>query len=171
MINGHVTHAEKDGVHVFRYYGRAEYWVAPALQHYMDEVVEAGSRGVVFDLTQAERLDSTNLGLLARMANRVRHAGGPKCIIVSTREDINSVLWSMGFDRIFDLVTEPPDFSGRTGSGPAERNVPLAQASAAELKQAMLEAHRALAGMSSRGEVEFRDVVACLERDPYGAAH
>jgi hypothetical protein len=75
----------------------------------------------------------------------------------------------MGFDRTFDMVPSgeskakaprvsvPPDVSAET----VETDSP----SANELRQTMLEAHRALIRLSDAGRLEFEPVVRCLERD------
>jgi anti-anti-sigma factor len=153
MPNGRVTHAEADGVHVLRYFGRVDYILAPAIKRFADDLVNHGAvRGWVFDLTNAEILDSTNLGLLARLG------GGGHNVIVSTSDDINSVLRSMSFDQIFDIVTAPPATGGEAAIG-------VAPPSARELGQTMLEAHRALVALSETGRIQFEDVVAALEAD------
>jgi anti-anti-sigma factor len=154
MPNGRVTHAEADGVHVLRYFGRVDYILAPAIKRFADDLVSHGDvRGWVFDLTEAEILDSTNLGLLARLGS------GGRNVIVSTSDDINSVLRSMSFDQIFDIVTAPP----HTGS--VADAIGGATPSQRELGQTMLEAHRALVAMSESGRIQFQDVVAALESE------
>lgn len=156
MPNGRVTHAEADGVHVLRYFGRVDYILAPAIKRFADDLVSHGDvRGWVFDLTEAEILDSTNLGLLARLGS------GGRNVIVSTSDDINSVLRSMSFDQIFDIVTAPPAAGDDTGDDPIGGDPP----SSRELSETMLEAHRALVAMSESGRIQFQDVVAALEAD------
>jgi anti-anti-sigma regulatory factor len=91
--------------------------MAPAIKHFAEGVLDGGEvKGWMFDLTEAELLDSTNLGLLARIAERVHRSGGARCVIVSTREDINCVLQSMAFDEVFELVTAPQS-GGRRDRG------------------------------------------------------
>jgi len=162
MTLGHVTHASQQGVHVLRYFGTVNYTLAPGLQQFLQHLlVDDHVSGLVFDLTAAESLDSTNLGLMARANEQVRETGAPNSVIISGNEDIDVVLRSMGFDQTFDLL-------------PADRQPPAAHAdpvttsaspSAAELQYTMIEAHRALVRMSEAGRVAFEPVVACLERD------
>ena len=64
MPSGHVTHAEKEGFHVLRYFGRVDYMLATSINRFADRILEKGGvGGLIFDLTEAENLDSTNLGL------------------------------------------------------------------------------------------------------------
>ena len=159
MPSGHVTHAERDGVHVLRYFGRVDYMSAPAIKRFTDDLVGQKICGLVFDLSEAENLDSTNLGLLARVADRALSRCGCRSVIVSTREDINCVLASMGFDQIFTIVRD----TAREAQGPAGEEIESTPTAEAELRNVMIEAHRMLMGMSEAGRVQFEEVVKCLE--------
>ena len=161
MPNGHVTHAQREGFHVLRYFGRVDYMLATSINRFADRILEKGRvGGLIFDLTEAENLDSTNLGLLARIAERVRSAGGGRSVIVSTSDNINCVLRSMSFDQIFEIVTDPTDFSA-VGDDPIEAE-PQSQE---ELLNTMLDAHRKLVTLSESDRLQFQDVVACLESE------
>lgn len=161
MSLGHVTHAAQKGVHVLRYFGTVNYTLAPGLQDFLQHLlVDDHVSGLVFDLTAAESLDSTNLGLMARANEQVREAGAPNSVIISSNEDIDVVLRSMGFDQTFDLL--PADQKPLDASADP---VVTAAPSAAELQRTMIDAHRALVRLSEAGRVAFEPVVACLERD------
>jgi len=161
MAKAQVTHAERDGVHVLRYFGHVNYMSAPAIQRFLDHLLEEGGvSGFVFDLTAADGLDSTNLGLLARINERARDAGSPEAMILSKNEDITDVLLSMGFDQSFSIVT---DSQAPLTDAPAPIEAP--PCTEQELRRTMLDAHRALVRLSDAGRDQFRDVVACLESD------
>lgn len=161
MTLGQVTHAAQEGVHVLRYFGTVNFTLAPGLERFFQHLIGEGAvSGLVFDLTAAESLDSTNLGLMARVNEQVRETGGANSVIISCNEDIDAVLRSMGFDQTFDLSAagcKLPDTSAEP--------VAADSASAAELRHTILEAHRALVRLSDAGRLEFEPVVACLERD------
>jgi anti-anti-sigma factor len=163
MTLGHVTHAAQAGVHVLRYFGTVNYTLAPGLQRFLNQLIHHGQlSGLVFDLTAAESLDSTNLGLMARVNEEVHDLGAANSVIISNNEDIDSVLRSMGFDQTFDLYP-----AARVPEAPAEA-VAAEPPSATELHHTMLDAHRALCRLSEAGRLEFEPVVACLERDSNG---
>jgi anti-anti-sigma factor len=160
MPDGRVTHAEKDGVHVLRYFGRVDYMSAPAIKHFTDRLIsQPGVSGLVFDLCEAENLDSTNLGLLARVADSFARRGGARSVIVSTRDDINTVLTSMGFDRLFVIVRHDAHEDAAPNGAELGDGLPAE----AELRQIMIDAHRMLVGMSENGRLQFEEVVKCLE--------
>jgi len=171
MPEGHVTHAEKHGVHVLRYFGEVNFMLAPGIQRFVDHLIDDGSiLGMVFDLTCARSLDSTNLGLMARVNERLLGAGAANSVIISGNEDIDVVLRSMGFDQTFDMVPggEPKAGAPSVAVAPDVRAEPIKTdaPSANDLRQTMLEAHRALVRLSDAGRLEFEPVVQCLERDP-----
>src|SRR6185295_3424542 len=96
-------------VHVLRYFGTVNYTLAPGLQQFLQHLLVGDQvSGLVFDLTAAESLDSTNLGLMARANEQVRESGAPNSVIISGNEDIDVVLRSMGFDQTFDLLPATP---------------------------------------------------------------
>jgi anti-anti-sigma factor len=161
MPDGQVTHAERAGVHVLRYFGRVNFMLAPGIQRFMDHLLEKSKvSGVVFDLTLADSLDSTNFGLMARVNERLRELGAPNSVIVSGNEDIDAVLRSMGFDQSFELLTGSRESLLMDSLAPIEGLSPAEE----ELRRTMLEAHRALVRLSDAGRLAFEPVVACLER-------
>lgn len=161
MSLGHVTHAAQQGVHVLRYFGAVNYTIAPGLQQFLQHLLgDDHVSGLVFDLTAAESLDSTNLGLMARANEQIRESGAPNSVIISSNEDIDVVLRSMGFDQTFDLLPAEQN-PLQTSADPVHTPSP----SASELQHTMIEAHRALMRLSEAGRVAFEPVVACLERD------
>lgn len=160
MIEGHVTHAEQRGIHVLRYFGTVNFMLAPGIQRFVDDLIEHGSvSGLVFDLTQASSLDSTNLGLMARVNERLLGVGAANSVIISSEGDIDVVLRSMGFDQTFDVLTTPPG-EALAQEEPIATDAP----SPSEIRETMLAAHRALVRLSDAGRLEFEPVVACLER-------
>lgn len=162
MAKAHVTHAQHDGIHVLRYFGHINYMSAPAIRRFLDHLLDEGRiSGLVFDLTSADALDSTNLGLLARVNERARDAGSPEAMILSRNEDITDVLFSMGFDQSFSIVTN----SDAPVCGPSD-DLSTGPCSELELRQTILDAHRALCRLSEAGRLQFQDVVKCLESDP-----
>jgi anti-anti-sigma factor len=165
MSEGRVTYAQEDGWHVLRYFGRVDYTLAPTLDRFVQRMFEDGGvRPFVFDLRQARMMDSTNLGLLARIAERVRLGDGGRSVIVSSHQDINDVIRSMGFEQIFDIRSELP-FIPRSD---CEELVTGEAPSHGELLRTILDAHRTLASLNDYDRKRFQDVVTMLEAETRG---
>lgn len=58
----------------------------------------------VIDLRQTSYLDSTSLGIIARMARYMKEKSGEKLILISINEDVNQILNSVQFDSIANIV-------------------------------------------------------------------
>ncbi|NML13611.1 STAS domain-containing protein [Azohydromonas caseinilytica] len=164
MAEALILHACRDGIHVLRLLGEVRYPLAPALDAYLRRLFDGPApAGFVIDLSATDAIDSTHLGLLARLSTRLRQAGAPRATIVSTRPDITEVLLSMGFDEEFQLVGE----DGRIGPAAGAEAVPAGEGEPDEaaLNRTLLDAHRALIELSERNREAFADVVAQLERE------
>ncbi len=74
----------------------------PELRSKMREVVSAGSREVVVDLTNVEMVDSTGIGLLISAHNSLRKVGGTLAVINASAE-ILELLQSMRIHQHFSV--------------------------------------------------------------------
>ena len=160
MDNGTVLHASHDDVHVLRFIGDIRYTLSPSIERFLEGVF-AGPEpaGFVIDLTETDSIDSTNLGLLARVATRMQVLDDRRVTIVSNRAEINSVLTSMAFEEVFDIVA---DTSLETGQ---MHEVPQESPDKETLARTLIDAHRALMDLNERNREMFRDVVASLEKN------
>jgi len=161
--SGKVLHASHDGVQVLRFVGEIRYLLGPALERFLERLIAEKPSGLVLDFSETDIIDSTCLGLLARMALQLRRQGLEKATLVSPRPDITEVLRSLSFDRLFHVVGEMPvsaweDWALATSS---ERNRD-------SLLATMLGAHRTLMTLSEQNRLQFKDVVAALEKESEG---
>lgn len=117
-------------------------------------------QGVVVDLQEAEFIDSTCLGLLARVATRCLELDCERPILVSTQPEVNRVLRGMGFDRVFVLVENPA--APTTGLSDAAE---LAGICRRPDPQIVLDAHRALCDMNEHNRHLFQNVIEQLTAD------
>ncbi len=159
MHEGRVLYADHDHVHVLRYVGDIRYPLAPSVSTFVDSLFEHLNGGdLVVDLSDAESIDSTNLGEIARMAELLWDHSHKKAAIISTRPEINQVLYSMAFNEIFDICT---DCKQRCDGQP----IPKVSASQELSLQVILEAHRRLMEMNEQNRRQFSEVVELMERD------
>lgn len=115
---------------------------------------------IVIDLTQADNLDSTTLGLLAKIAVKasVAHLNQPS--IISSNTDITLLLESMGFRQYFLIMDHP------VTTNAALREIPQLAGSEAHIRDQVLEAHRTLMTMNDHNKEAFKSVVQVLEACP-----
>ncbi|MDG2091344.1 MAG: STAS domain-containing protein [Gammaproteobacteria bacterium] len=114
---------------------------------------------MIVDLTDTTGIDSTALGLLAKMAIQLRNRFNVKPSIISTNPDITKILKGMSFDIIFDIDEEP--------LGAEAKFDELNHISEAEsvIKQKVIVAHQALMTLSNDNKLEFQDLVSALKNN------
>lgn len=165
MTSGRLLEADVEDVHVVRFEGEIRYPLSPVVERFFSRLFERDERpAIVLDLSDAGQIDSTNLGLFAKVAMRCQAAGAPRVAIVSPREELRRVLVSMGFDEVFDIVRSPPPGAALVDAEPVASSTG-GDATPAELGATMLAAHRALMALNDANRAQFSDVVDALERE------
>lgn len=164
MDNAKILHASHEGVHVLRFIGDIRYTLGHSLDNFLEKLFAGPTpAGFVIDLSETDSIDSTNLGLLVRIAREMQNHNAPRVTIVSDRPDINAVLTSMALDEVFDIVSRAPVQPG------TEQELPLKDWDKESLSRTLLKAHRALIELSERNEETFREVVSRLEQNTHGS--
>ncbi|SEG47061.1 anti-anti-sigma factor [Oceanospirillum linum] len=159
MQEGKILVAENRGVYVLKFIGDVRLTLCTTIDSLLKRIFGGGDlKSVVIDLTETEGIDSTALGLLAKIAVNAKEAMSRKPMIVSTRDDITRVLDSMGFDHYFNLRYQPIalDYSLEEAPVPDDE-------CADSIRQKVIDAHRILMGLNPRNKEEFEPVVFALE--------
>ena len=79
--------------------------------------------------------------------------------IISCKDDINRILFSMGFDNVFVIVNDASGAIGQLGE------LPTQMVSEEAMREQVLEAHRVLMSLNSANENTFRELVEALETE------
>jgi anti-anti-sigma factor len=144
--------------------GQIRYPTAQALREFVERTLsQDGSDTVILDLRGVEFVDSTSLGLMARVGRTTLERRGRRAVIVCSDPDVRACLRSAAFDVLFVLTEEWP-----LDHEIALMELPLGPArelSARSLGRVMLDAHRELASLSPRNEHVFGDVITALEAE------
>lgn len=155
-----IEYAETGDTLVLRFAGEVRYTGCAPFNELIDRVFEEGSiENVLIDLTEASCIDSTGLGLLAKISNIVESHFHHKTPIFSTNPDINRTLDTVGFTDIFLMLERKPETPAET------TELSEAAASDREVAETVLSAHRTLASLSEENWRQFKDVVSALEAD------
>ena len=160
MAEGRIHHGSHAGVQVLRYQGEVRYTLSPALDALIQKLLRSeGLRGFVVDLTAVDAIDSTHLGILARLTGIMQQRNLPKVTLVSNRPAINEVVEGMGLDKVFHRVSESSVEPEKM------REVPLETANDEDVPRLLIEAHRALMALNENNRDQFRDVVKAFETE------
>ncbi len=157
MQEGRILAASHDGSYVIRMEGDVRLTLCATIDDYFQHMFEDPDFASVWvDLCSAEGIDSTTLGLLAKLALQVRDRFGFQPAIYSCDPGINRLLKSMGFQRLFEIHEE-------ACFDPEVREIPLVQGSEAAVRDKVVEAHRVLMDLSEENRARFKDLMAVLE--------
>ena len=158
MSAGRILVANGDGTYLLKFVGDVRLSLGAAFDEFLERLFQSDSlRSVLVDLSAAEGIDSTSLGVLARLSVRSQERLGCVPTLVSTRPDITRLLTTMGFDDVFHIVKEPLSDERQLGE------MPKSDLSTVELRRRVLSAHRTLMAMNDDNRERFQDLVATLE--------
>ena len=152
--------AQTNGTWVLKLSGDLRLSLAPTLTGFVNRIGQsAGMQDVIIDLTEVDCIDSTMLGMLAKISLRSQEALNKVPTIVSTRDDVTRILLSMGFDSIFAIAGEGGNAIGAGGELATE------VVSEDEMRAQVIEAHRTLMDLNESNREAFRDLVESLESE------
>lgn len=158
MEPGQILVATQEGAQVIKLVGDVRLTLCVSFDKFIESMFNGKSPcSVVFDLTQAIAIDSTTLGLMAKIAILTRERCDVVPVVFSTNSDINRLLETMGFDDIFEIVQEEHAFSKPC------RHLSVADMDEDCAKERVLEAHHILMQMNASNRETFRDLVNTLE--------
>lgn len=159
MQEGNILFARKHGVCFIRLTGEIKHPVSACFDHIVQDAIDDETvNDIVLDVTQARYIDSTNLGLMAKVARHMLDAHRRKPVILCENPDIDLLLQGVGFGSVFEIVSRSI----------AERlefeTAPPIERSHQDRIRTILQAHRALMEINDRNRTAFRPVVEAFER-------
>lgn len=154
MSTGKIQFAEMDGTFVLKFIGEIRLTLCSALDATIEKIFSSlNFSSIVIDLTESRSVDSTTLGLLAKLSILSRQKVGMLPTLVTTHPDITRLLHSMGFDQVFNIVDRPlpcPECLA---------DLPTQDQSEEVVKAKVLEAHRILMSLKRIQREAFHDLV------------
>jgi anti-anti-sigma factor len=158
MKPGSICVADRDGVNVIKMSGDVRLTLCLSFDAYIEDMFTKDDfQAVVFDLTEAEAVDSTTLGLMAKISLIAKDRGKPQPTIIANAPGIQRLLSCMGFEQIFDIVENlEQEFV-------ADDCLPEGVADESQAKQKVIEAHKILMGLNEKNASTFRDLMNALE--------
>jgi anti-anti-sigma factor len=158
MAEGRILAARENGAYVLRLTGDVRLTLSATIEDYVDSMLgDPQFCSVWVDLCDAEGIDSTTLGQLAKLALAVRSRYGFRPAIYCCDSGINRLLSTMGLNRLFDMHEKTCCATG------CSQVVPMVPGSEDDVRQRVIDAHRALMDVSPENRKRFRDLVATLE--------
>ncbi len=158
-MSGRFLVAEHDGAYALKLAGDVRVSLCAAIEDYLDQMFEDSHfESVVVDLCDAKGIDSTTLGILAKLALRTERQYSFKPVVYSSDPGINRLLQSMGFERIFEIREQSCEQLDSI------TDVPAVSEDAIAVKEKVIEAHRVLMDLSEENRERFQDLMTVLEQ-------
>lgn len=160
MCNEKILYSRFDHCYFIKMIGKLRFSNGMAFNNLLEKIFDdPETNDVLIDMSETEYLDSTILGLLAKIANFMIKKFDRKPTILSTSKNINFLLDSIGLSEVF-IVVKTLDYT------PDSLNE-ISDIKASELENAktILDAHRQLMNLNEKNQEVFKDVVELLERE------
>lgn len=168
MQPGQILVADHDGVYIIKMEGDVRLTLCVSFDQFIDTMFSRDDfTAIVFDLTDAEAVDSTTLGLMAKIAILAQDRRQLRPMVLSSSAGINRTLDCMGFAEILDIYSDghlPENFDPEVAAQAAESLTSMTE-DETKAKQKVLEAHRILMDMNDKNREIFQDLVKTLEND------
>jgi anti-anti-sigma regulatory factor len=158
MSNGKILAADYKHMAMLKFVGDVRVLMSSTLDNYCSGLYRRPILdAMLVDMTETKGIDSTALGLLAKMAIQLRNRFNVIPTIVSTNPDITRTLKSMSFDLIFKIVDKPPAQKTQYNELQTQKE------SEETVRDKVIDAHLTLMALSEENRLEFQDLVQALK--------
>lgn len=156
--SGEILYACQEGHYVLKFIGDVRLTMCSTIDEHLRSILQREDiTDSLIDLTETQNIDSTSLGLIAKLAIKSAKCNLPKPTLVSTNPDVTKILYAMGFDQVFLLLEQMP------ASCKDLIEVPAVQESEDQVRQRIIDAHRVLISLNDANRNEFKDLISALE--------
>ena len=160
MGDGRIYYAEEAGNYYLKLIGDVRVTLCTGLGTYINKIFDTDNiQSVLVDLDDAKAVDSTTLGLLAKVALHVAKKEQIKPMLIIRDPSMLRLVEGMGFDEIFEVVGDLPDTPSKI------KAIPCTKAPDDEAREQVIDAHKTLMSMNKKNMHTFGELVKALERE------
>jgi anti-anti-sigma factor len=160
MSEGRILVSDEGGNYLIKLVGDVRVTLCGSLNRHMETIFGSSDvKNVVVDMLEAEGLDSTTLGLMAKLGLHCRKQYGIDVQVFCQNPSILRTLDCMGFDDLFDIFQQVPNINAKLHS------IASVNAEVDEIRKQVLEAHKLLVQLNPESSNDFTDLIRALESD------
>ena len=160
MSTGHVEYASLNGTHIFKLIGEVRAHSCISLDKLLNKLEQHEDVvGAIVDLTQTTFIDSTVLGVLAKLGLKLKQIHHLQAIMLSTNPDITTLANSMGLGQVFVIL----NYCGE--SDVCTQALVDDHINHASMLRTVLEAHKTLMQLNENNQNMFKPLVKQLEKE------
>jgi len=143
-----------------RVVGRGSYKVSKSIKEFAARLLEEGHSFLLLDLQECVGMDSTFMGMLAGVSQRLQSAGGQRLVLTGVSDKLNRLMTTLGIDRLMEIRNEP------SPAKPEEmRELDQTELAPEESATHILESHETLVSVDEKNKLRFQDVLDYLRQD------
>ena len=159
MSIGRIEYASLNGTHIFKIIGEVRAQTGICLDHLLNKIDQhTNIVGAIVDVTQTTFIDSTVLGILAKLGLKLKQLHQIQAVMLSTNPDITTLAQSMGLNQVFVIL----NYCGNPNvctKALVEENVTYS-----EMLATVLDAHKTLMQLNESNQNMFEPLVKQLEQ-------
>jgi anti-anti-sigma factor len=160
MSAGKILVSDNEGNYLLKLIGDVRVTLCGSLNRHMETIFGSQDvKKVIVDMLEAEGLDSTTLGLMAKLGMHCRKEYGINVQVFCQNPSILRTLDCMGFEEIFDIIQEVPTIDAQLHS------IESVNSEVDEIRRQVVEAHKLLMQLNPENSKEFTDLIRALESD------
>ena len=161
MSQGQILISDKADHYLIKLVGDVRLTLSGSLNRYMDVLFGNNNvQSMVVDMLDAKAVDSTTLGLIAKLGLHCREQYQMNVKLFCQNPSIIRTLECMSFDEIIDIFQQSPE-----GCDAELRCLDAVTSEVDEVRQHVLEAHKLLIKLNPKNGAEFTDLINALEAD------
>lgn len=161
MSQGKILISDKADHYLLKLVGDVRLTLSGTLNRYMEVLFGQNQvQSVVVDMLDADGVDSTTLGLIAKLGLHCRECYHMNVKLFCKNPSIIRTLDCMGFDEIIDIIQQSPnDLDAEL------RSLDEVPTAVDEVRKQVLEAHKLLLKLNPKNSAEFTDLINALESE------
>ena len=161
MSRGKILVSQDASSYVIKLEGDVRVVLCASLNDYMSTIFKSNTISrIIVDMVETEGVDSTTLGLLAKLAIYSNEKFNIRPIVFCPDESLYETLIVMGLDDVFEIIkSKQSDLDNY-------QELPSASTSSAiDIKKHVLTAHQFLSSINEKNKNEFLDLISALEKE------
>jgi len=157
MQPGKILFAEHEGSFIIKLVGDVRLTLCTSFDEFLERMFSHPKfLSVVVDLNDADGIDSTTLGLLAKLAIQSQKRFGFRPVLLCSKEDILRIITSMGFDEVFEVQQGTSQIASAA-------ELPTRQEPEDAVRQRIICAHKVLMDLRAENRLRFQELIKALE--------
>lgn len=158
LQRGKMLVADHQGTYMIKLIGDVRLTLCNTIDDYLEDMLAADEFvAVTIDLSEAKGIDSTSLGLLAKLAIQAKKRCQAVPTILSPNPDITRLLRSMGFHKVFNICSQI------ISSSDDLQELPVKEGGEDDVRDKVIAAHKILMGLNEKNHAVFAELVTALE--------